>query len=56
MLNASSYTMKSFNIEIIYSCQMLNASSYTMKCFNIELAIGPFLSCKFIPTIKIFVK
>jgi hypothetical protein len=27
-----------------------------MKNFNIELAIGPFLSCKFIPAIKIFVK
>jgi hypothetical protein len=27
-----------------------------MKSFNVKLAIGPFLSCKFIPTIKIFVK
>jgi hypothetical protein len=35
---------------------MFNASSYTMKSISIELAIGPFLSCKFIPTIDIFVK
>jgi len=35
---------------------MFNASSYTMKSFSIELAIGPFLSCKFIPKNKYIYK